>query len=139
MVSKVEDVQRLTFPELGDERGYLVVIEGGNGVPFEIARVFYIYGSDAGVVRGRHANRFTEFVLINVSGSCRVDVTDGLGNAATYALDTPREGLYLPPMIWKDMYAFSEDSVLLILASDHYDAAEYIRDFDAFMEEVRHD
>lgn len=129
-------VRMIEFPQKGDRRGHLVVAEGMADIPFEIKRVFYIYGSDAEAVRGRHANRRTEFVLINVAGTSRVRVRDGRGNEAVYCLDRPHTGIYLPEMVWKDMYGFSEDSVLLVLASTHYDAEEYIRDYDSFAEEI---
>lgn len=125
-------VQMLEFPQRGDERGHLVIVEGGIDVPFEIKRAFYIYGSDADVVRGCHANRRTEFVLINVAGSSKVKVKDGEGNEAIFCLNRPHTGIYLPTMVWKEMYDFSEDSVLLVLASEHYDPEEYIRDFEEF-------
>ena len=115
--------QMLEFQEMGDERGHLVVCEGeGQDVPFDIKRIFYIYGSDPGIVRGQHANRETEFVIINVAGSSKIKVQDGKGNEAVFILNRPRTGIYLPRMIWKEMYDFSEDSVLLCLASEHYNA-----------------
>lgn len=133
---KKEEVTMLEFPQRGDERGHLVVVEGMQDVPFEIKRIFYIYGSDPDVVRGQHANRKTQFVLINVSGKSKVKVLDGKGNEAVFSLNRPHTGIYLPSMVWKDMYDFSEDSVLLCLASEHYDAAEYIRDYDEYVKEV---
>lgn len=129
-------VKMLEFPQHGDERGHLVIVEGGIDVPFEIKRAFYIYGSDADVVRGQHANRKTEFVLINVAGKSKVKVKDGEGNEAIYCLNRPHTGIYLPTMVWKDMYDFSEDSVLLVLASEHYDASEYIRNYDDFVKAI---
>ncbi len=132
-------VQMLEFPQHGDERGHLVVVEGMKDIPFEIKRMFYIYGSDANVVRGRHANRKSEFVLINVAGQSKVRVDDGRGNEAVFSINRPHTGLYLPRMIWKDMYDFSADSVLLVLSNEAYDPAEYIRDYDAFVKEVNAD
>ena len=125
----------LEFGDLGDERGKLVVVEGAQDIPFEIKRVFYIYGSDSQVVRGQHANRNSEFVLINVSGSSKVRVDNGF-EEEIIELNRPRMGLYLPTMVWKDMYDFSEDSVLPVLANTHYDGHEYIRDYDEFIKEV---
>ena len=125
----------LEFGDLGDERGKLVVVEGNMDIPFEIKRVFYIYGSDKDVVRGQHANRTSEFVLINVSGSSKVRVDNGF-EEEIIELNRPRMGLYLPTMVWKDMYDFSEDSVLLGLANTHYDAKDYIRDYDEYLKEV---
>lgn len=125
----------LNFNEKGDERGKLVIVEGGIDVPFEIKRLFYIYGSDKDVVRGKHANRNSEFVLINVSGSSKVMVTDGK-EKQIIELTKPRQGVYLPKMVWKEMYDFSEDSVLLVLASTHYDGNEYIRTYDEFLKTI---
>lgn len=133
----MNQVKMLEFPRKGDERGHLVIVEGGKDIPFEIKRAFYIYGSDKDVVRGQHANRRTEFVLINVAGSSKVRVKDGEGNEAIFCLNRPHTGIYLPTMVWKDMYDFSEDSVLLVLASEHYDAEEYIREYETFVKEVK--
>lgn len=125
------------FVDLGDERGNLVVIEGeGYDIPFDIKRVFYIYGSDETVVRGQHANRETEFLLVNVSGTSKVRVDDGK-ESVVIELDKPRKGLYLSSMLWKDMYDFSEDSVLLVLASRHYDGKEYIRDYNEYLKLIK--
>lgn len=132
----INKVQMLEFKQLGDDRGHLVVIEGEKDIPFAIKRTFYIYGSDEKVVRGQHANRQTEFVLINVAGKSKVKVMDGEGNEAIFCLNRPHTGVYLPNMVWKDMYDFSEDSVLLCLASEHYDANEYIRSYDEFVREI---
>lgn len=128
----------LFFKDLGDERGKLVVIEGGEAVPFDIKRVFYIYGSDSTVVRGQHANKKSEFVLINVAGKSKVKITDGK-ESMVVELDRPMMGVYLPPMIWKEMYDFSSDSVLLCLASTHYNSEEYIRDYDDFLKIMESD
>lgn len=125
----------LNFKDLGDERGKLVVIEGNQSIPFEIQRVFYIYESDSSVVRGQHANRQSEFVLINVAGKSKVRITDGKEEIIV-ELDKPMMGVYIPKMIWKDMYDFSSDSVLLVLASTHYDGNEYIRDYNNYLKEV---
>ncbi|MDD2992315.1 MAG: FdtA/QdtA family cupin domain-containing protein [Pygmaiobacter sp.] len=132
----LKKAEMLEFSEKGDERGHLVIVEAMQDVPFEIKRIFYIYGSDPDVVRGQHANRRSEFVLINVAGQSKVKVLDGKGNEAIFSLNRPHTGIYLPTMVWKDMYDFSPDSVLLVLASEHYDSAEYIRDYDTFEKEV---
>lgn len=131
-----DGVRMIEFLQRGDARGYLVALEGMQDIPFEIKRIFYIYGSDSEVVRGQHANRRSEFVLINVAGCSKIKVKDGKGNEDIFSLNRPYTGIYLPTMVWKDMYEFSEDSVLLCLASEHYDASEYIRDYDAYEKEV---
>lgn len=132
----IQLAQMLEFSQRGDERGHLVVVEGHQDIPFDIKRIFYIYGSDKEVVRGQHANRKSEFVLINVAGTSKVKVKDGKGNEAVYSLNRPHTGIYLPKLVWKDMYDFSEDSVLLVLASEHYDPEEYIRNYDEFVQIV---
>lgn len=128
----------LQFSDLGDERGKLVVIEGGQSIPFDIKRIFYIYESDSTVVRGQHANRNSEFVLVNVAGQSKVRITDGTEEFVV-ELNKPMMGVYIPQMIWKDMYDFSPDSVLLVLASTHYDAQEYIRDYNEYLEIIKNE
>lgn len=134
---KIQEQYRvLEFGEYGDERGSLVVAEcGEEEIPFSVQRVFYMYGSDAEVVRGQHANRRTEFVLINVCGKSKVRVDNGY-ESDIVELNKPRMGLYIPSMLWKDMYDFSSDSVLLVLASEHYDGTEYIRNYDEYVKEI---
>ena len=128
----------IQFSDFGDERGKLVVVEGGIGIPFEIKRVFYLYESDSTVVRGQHANKYSEFVLINVSGESKVRITDGKEELIV-ELNRPMIGVYIPKMIWKDMYDFSSDSVLLVLASTHYDGNEYIRNYDEYVKLINED
>lgn len=128
----------INFQDFGDERGKLVVIEGNQSIPFEIARVFYIYGSDNNVIRGQHANRLSEFVLINICGSSKVKVDDGY-STKIFELDKPMMGLYIPQMIWKDMYEFSSDSILLVVSSTHYNEKEYIRDYNFFVQEIKNE
>jgi dTDP-4-dehydrorhamnose 3,5-epimerase-like enzyme len=126
----------ISFNQKGDNRGQLVVLESGKEVPFNIQRVFYIYGSDADVVRGKHANIKSEFVLVNVQGKSKVKVNDGK-HSTIYELNEPHRGIYIPKMLWKEMYDFSSDSVLLVFASEHYDDAEYIRDYDVYQQMMR--
>lgn len=130
------NVSILGFGAIGDERGMITICEGEMDIPFIPKRVFYIYKSSNDVVRGKHANKITDFVLINVAGKSKVKIMDGKGNEIVYSLNRPNTGIYIPHMVWKEMYDFSEDSVLLCLASEHYDATEYIRDYDEFLQEV---
>ena len=140
MNRNIDDMYKLIeFDELGDERGNLVVAEGESElVPFKINRIFYIYGSDSEVVRGQHANKYTKFILINVSGTSKVKLDNG-HETRIVELNKPKMGLYIDTMLWKDMYDFSSDSVLLVLASEHYDATEYIRDYDTYLQMVNQD
>ena len=134
----IEEMYKIIeFDELGDERGNLVVAEGESDlVPFLINRIFYIYGSDSQVVRGQHANKKTKFILINVSGTSKVKLDNGK-ETRIIELNKPKMGLFIDTMLWKDMYDFSPDSVLLVLASEHYDSEEYIRDYDKYIEMLK--
>lgn len=133
LMSKLdEQIKLLEWKDLGDERGNLVVVEGNMDIPFEIKRIFYIYGSDDTVVRGQHANVNSEFVMINVCGTSKVKVDNG-EESRIIELNRPRMGLYLKNNVWKDMYDFSPDSILLVLASEHYDEKEYIRDYQEYL------
>ena len=125
----------IDFQELGDPRGHLVVAESNKEVPFLIQRIFYIYGTKDGVVRGQHANRESEFMLINLQGSVKIVIDDGR-QKDTVILNIAHQGFYLDKMVWKYMCEFSSDSILLVLSSMSYDASEYIRDYDEFVREV---
>ena len=126
----------LKFKEMGDARGKLVAIEANQDVPFEIKRIFYIYGTDSTAVRGQHANRNSEFIFINVAGSSKVRISDGT-HEEVVVLDQPGAGLYMPKMVWKEMYDFSPDSVLLVLTNTHYDGSEYIRDYEEYLKIIK--
>ncbi|MNW45055.1 TDP-4-oxo-6-deoxy-alpha-D-glucose-3,4-oxoisomerase [compost metagenome] len=119
--------------ELGDERGALAVIESNNSIPFDIKRVFYIYGTVPGVRRGFHAHYKTRQALICVSGHCKVYL-DNVIRKENVSLDSPTKILLLEPNDWHEMYDFTEDCVLLVLASHLYDSEDYIRDYDKFIE-----
>lgn len=127
-VSKLIDIGLL-----GDERGSLSVIESNHSIPFDIMRVFYIYGTAQGIRRGFHAHYTTRQALICVSGSCKVYL-DNVKRKTDIHLDSPTRVLILEPNDWHEMYDFSPDCVLLVLASHLYDAEDYIRDYDKFVE-----
>ena len=130
-------LQEVCFKNNVDEMGNLTVVEGGLDIPFDIKRIFYIYGGNTQIVRGQHANRYSEFVLICVSGKCRVRVDDGKGRSEVYELNEPYKGLYVPRMYWKEMYDFEKNTVLLAFSSCHYDAQEYIRSYEEFLKTVK--
>ncbi len=136
-MSKHIGVQMLEFEQKGDERGHLVIVESRKDIPFDIKRIFYIYGSASDTVRGQHANKKSEFLLINVAGTSKVKVRDGKGNEAVFCLNRPHTGIYLPRLVWKEMYDFSSDSVLLCASSEYYDPNEYIREYDEFVNIIR--
>lgn len=125
-------ITKYTFPPHGDDRGQLVAIEAMKDLPFEIKRVYYIYDTLTDVRRGFHAHRNLQQILICVSGSCKIHLDDG-HETAEVLLDKPSEGLYIANDMWREMYDFSEGAVLLVLASEYYDEADYIRNYDAFL------
>ena len=117
--------------KFGDERGFLIPIEQGNNINFDIKRIFYIYNTSPNALRGAHANKFSEFLIIAVSGSCKVLVDDGI-KKEVINLDKPNMALYLNKMVWKEMYDFSNDAVLLVISNKKYNKDEYIRDYNSF-------
>lgn len=119
----------------GDDRGQLVAIEGNIDIPFDIKRVFYIYGTSLGVPRGNHAHYKTLQYLMCVSGSCKVTLDTGSGKE-TYNLDGQNVGLLQKELVWGTMHDFSEDCVLLVLASEHYEESDYIKDYTLFSKQV---
>lgn len=129
-------IKKIHFPPHGDDRGQLVAIEELADVPFDIKRVYYIYDTLPGVRRGFHAHQDLQQVLICVHGSCKIHLDNG-SETAEVLLDKPYEGLYISNDTWREMYDFSEGAVLLVLASRHYDEADYIRDYDKFLEMIR--
>lgn len=130
------EVKMFTFPPHGDDRGQLVAIEEGIDLPFDVRRVYYIYDTLPGVRRGFHAHLQLQQILLCVNGSCKIHLDNGY-ETAEVLLDKPNEGLYISNDMWREMYDFSEGAVLLVLASEHYTEADYIRNYDAFLEMVR--
>lgn len=124
------------FPPLGDERGSLVALEAAKTVPFDIQRVYYLFGTKPGVSRGFHAHRKLQQVAVCVTGKCRMVLDDGKTREEVW-LDSPVKGLLIGNLIWREMHDFSPDCVLLVLASEHYDEMDYIRDYSEFLVEVK--
>lgn len=120
------------FQQHGDERGQLVALEEFRDIPFEIKRVYYMYDTAEGVRRGLHAHRKLEQILICIHGSCKVLLDNGTEKKVVL-LENQYEGLYVPNTMWREMYDFSADAVLMVLASDYYDESDYIRDYDEFL------
>ncbi|NIF83316.1 WxcM-like domain-containing protein [Comamonas sp. Tr-654] len=120
------------FPPLGDDRGSLVALEGKKTVPFAIQRVYYLFGTKSGVSRGFHAHKKLQQVAVCVTGRCRMVLDDGKEREEVW-LDSPTTGLLIGNMIWREMHDFSPDCVLLVLASEHYDEADYIRNYEDFI------
>ena len=126
----------INFKTLGDERGSLIAIEQGHNAPFEIKRVYYIFDTKQGVERGFHAHLYLKQIAIAVKGSCTFVLDDGK-KREEIKLTNPNQGLFIEGLIWREMKDFSSDCVLVVLASEHYDESDYIRDYSRFLEEVK--
>ena len=125
-------IEKYVFQQHGDERGQLVAIEEVKDIPFSVKRVYYMYDTGKGVRRGFHAHKCLKQMLICIHGKCKIFLDDG-NETIDILLDKPYEGIYLSNNIWREMYDFSPDAVLLVLASDLYDESDYIRDYDEFL------
>ena len=125
-------IKTISLKPLGDERGSLVALESNKNVPFDIKRVYYIFGTKEGVSRGFHAHRNLKQVAVCVTGSCRF-VLDNGKSREEIILDSATTGLVIEGLTWREMHDFSQDCVLLVLASEHYDKADYIRDYQKFL------
>jgi len=124
-------VEKIQIQQLGDERGSLGVIESERHVPFEVKRVYYIYGTKEGVERGFHAHKALQQFAVAVAGSCEM-VLDDVGTTEVVTLDAPEFGVLIRPGIWHYMKNFSADCVLLVFADAHYDESDYIRSYEEF-------
>ena len=131
MITKLEE-----FKVLGDHRGQLVALEANRQIPFDVKRVFYIYGTQEGVPRGNHSHYKTKQFLVAVNGSCKVTLDNGK-EKETFDLNKPNLGLFQDALIWGSMHDFSSDCVLMVLANEYYDASDYITDYNKFLKEVK--
>lgn len=129
-------IQWIHFPPLGDERGSLVALETGKTVPFDIKRVYYIFATQKDVARGFHAHKDLKQIVVCLTGKCRMILDDSKVRQEIW-LDSPTKGLLISDLVWREMHDFSEDCVLLVLASEHYDESDYIRDYKDFIKAVR--
>jgi dTDP-4-dehydrorhamnose 3,5-epimerase-like enzyme len=129
-------IKIISFPPLGDDRGSLVALEAHKTVPFDVKRVYYIFGTQAGVSRGFHAHRRLQQVAVCVTGKCRMVLDDGQHREEVW-LDSPTKGLLIGDFVWREMHDFSPDCVLLVLASEHYNETDYIRSYDDFMQALK--
>lgn len=125
-------VIKYAFQQHGDERGQLVALEEERDIPFEIKRVYYMYDTRDGVRRGFHAHKSLEQILICIHGSCKILMDNG-EEKKVVSLEKPYEGLYINNNIWREMFDFSPDAVLMVLASDYYNEEDYIRDYEEFL------
>jgi dTDP-4-dehydrorhamnose 3,5-epimerase-like enzyme len=137
--ARIDDCRLVELPQVRDPRGNLTFIEGGRHVPFEIKRVYYLYDVPGGSARAGHGHKSLHQVMIAMSGSFDVELDDGRVKRK-YHLNRPYYGLYICPMIWRDIDNFSSGSVCMVLASDYYDEGDYFRSYEVFREAAtRHD
>ena len=129
-------IVKYVFQQHGDERGSLVALEEFKDIPFEIKRVYYMYGTGEGVHRGFHAHKNLEQILICIHGTCKIKLDNGFEQKIV-PLEKPYEGLHVGSNMWRELYDFSSDAVLMVLASEYYDEADYIRDYDTFLNLVK--
>lgn len=129
---KIIPVQKITDP-----RGDIGVIEAERHIPFAINRIYYSYNTPHGIARGGHAHKKLQQLIIAMSGRFDIMLDDGCGGSVTYELSQPGEGLYICPMIWRELTNFSPDAVCMVLASEHYDESDYIRDYERFIAEKK--
>ncbi len=129
------EIKKYSLQQHGDERGHLVALEEKIDVPFEIKRVYYMFDTRPGVVRGMHAHKSLEQLLVCVHGSVKILLDNGR-EKETVILDNPYEGLYVANNMWREMSEFTEGAVLMVFASKYYDEDDYIRDYDEFLKFV---
>ena len=124
-------IKWVEFPPLGDDRGSLVALEADETIPFDIKRVYYLFGTKREVTRGLHAHLSLKQVLMCVTGSCKILLDDGVVRE-TVVLDSPTKGLLVESLVWREMSQFSSDCVLLVVASELYNEEDYIRNYQEF-------
>ena len=132
----IDQCRLIQLPKISDPRGNLTFIEGGRHVPFDIARVYYLYDVPGGAARGGHAHKQLQQLIIAMSGSFDVVLDDGRAKK-TFSLNRSYVGLYVPTMIWRELENFSSGAVCAVMASNHYDEADYYRDYDEFLAAAR--
>lgn len=125
----------IDFQEHGDWRGQLVALEENKNIPFAVKRVYFMYDTKEGVVRGKHAHRELQQILFCVAGACTISLDDGK-EKITVRLEQPYRGLLIGPGIWREMYDFTPGAVLMVLASEYYDESDYIREYDDFLDSI---
>ena len=132
----LKDCRIIEFPKIADPRGNLTFVENSRHIPFDIKRVFYLYDVPGGATRAEHANIKLQQVIIAMAGSFDIVVDDGF-ERKTFSLNRSYYGLYIPGMIWRGLENFSSGSICMVLVDDFYDAADYFRDYEAFLAAVK--
>ena len=124
-------IKWVEFPPLGDDRGSLVALEANENIPFDIKRVYYLFSTKQDITRGLHAHIALKQVMLCITGSCKILLDDGVVKESV-VLDSPIRGLLVESLVWREMSEFSADCVLLVIASEHYDESDYIRNYSVF-------
>jgi len=125
-------IKIINFNVLGDERGSLVALESNKDIPFDIKRIYYIFGTQKDVARGFHAHKELKQVAVCISGRCKFIMDDG-SKKQDVVMESPTQAILIDKMQWHEMHDFSEDCVLMVIASHHYDESDYIRDYNQFL------
>lgn len=128
----MKDHRNIKFQSIGDRRGSLISFEADKNIPFGIKRVYFLYNNDENLSRGFHAHIKLKQVLVCITGSCEIIIDDGKSRI-NYELNDPKLGLYIEGRLWREIHHISKDCVLAVLASEHYDESDYIRDYDQFL------
>jgi len=129
-------IKELKLNSFSDERGSLIAIEAEKDVPFKINRTYYMYNLSANNPRGFHAHKNLEQFVICLQGSCQIKLDDGF-KENHFTLDSPKKGLIIRKLIWREMYNFKDNCILMVLASHHYDEDDYIRNYNDFIDHIR--
>jgi len=132
------NIKLIQFQSHGDERGSLVALEDNKNIPFTIKRIYYLFNTQEKVRRGYHAHKNLKQLAVVLKGSCRFLLDDGK-EKIELLLDNPEQGLYIESFVWREMFDFSDDCVLLVLADSFYDENDYIRDYQLFLEGVNYE
>ena len=132
----IADCRIIDLPKISDPRGNLTFIEGGRHIPFDIKRVYYLYDVPGGAERGAHGHRKLQQLIVAMSGSFDIILDDGF-EKKTFHMNRSYYGLYVSPMMWRDITNVSSGAVLMVLASELYDASDYFRDYEQFLEAAR--
>ncbi|EAC1339064.1 WxcM-like domain-containing protein [Campylobacter coli] len=135
MITKKINCKLINLKYFDDKNSTLIAIEKQVNCPFEIKRIFYIFDVPKNTIRGEHANLNSEFFFIVLKGECKIKIDNGK-EQKKFILNNPKQGLYIDKMLWKQMYDFSKDCILLVLSNTLYDANEYIRDYNEFLKAV---
>nr|QOS16926.1 TDP-4-oxo-6-deoxy-alpha-D-glucose-3,4-oxoisomerase [Vibrio parahaemolyticus]QOS17223.1 TDP-4-oxo-6-deoxy-alpha-D-glucose-3,4-oxoisomerase [Vibrio parahaemolyticus]QOS18695.1 TDP-4-oxo-6-deoxy-alpha-D-glucose-3,4-oxoisomerase [Vibrio parahaemolyticus]QOS19187.1 TDP-4-oxo-6-deoxy-alpha-D-glucose-3,4-oxoisomerase [Vibrio parahaemolyticus]QOS27032.1 TDP-4-oxo-6-deoxy-alpha-D-glucose-3,4-oxoisomerase [Vibrio parahaemolyticus] len=134
-MNKMSLIKLINFNVIGDARGSLVALEQSKDIPFDIKRVYYLYGMQSCVPRGFHAHKDTVQVAVCLNGSCEILMDDGI-TKETITLNSPSQGLLIDVMQWHEMYNFSENCILMVMANEVYKESDYIRNYDEFLKEI---